>query len=666
MPAKLPQVERDRMFELFDEGLSGREIAALTGRSVGLVSKERKRWSLGDAAPHSNASPSGSRRTKVRVDRASREFGPPLGVGDLGPEARAAHDDIEFFALRYFGITLQPWQKDAAERVVGLLSSPWDEYAVVNVAPGSGKSTFFTLILPAWLTVRDRAIRGLIGSATMTQARWYVDQLRKEFMRTSPISAGARGERAGLVDAEATLGGDFGRFRPDIEGVIWTKSEFEVAQLGDEYSTAKESTWSAYGKDASFIGARVDFVIWDDVWSTKSTRTSDSREEFYKWWDDYAETRLEPGGLLLLQGQRLSPADVYAHALGKSSGAEEDGEPDREGAPEGGRKYHHIVYPAYFEDLDPDPLSDEGVRLKGLDAPAWPEGPLLSPRRLSWRKLRAIRANDPDQFELVYQQRDTDLKSKLINPLWLEGGTDPSGEVFRGCYDSDRRLWEVPVGLKPPLVSVAMVDPSVTNMWGWLWYLWQPGEGDDPGTRWVVGIHNGRMQAPDALDWNARAGEFHGLMEDWQQLSVRLGVPIQAWVIEKNAAHAHFLQYEHVSRWMSKHRTRIIGHLTTGQAKADPELGLQMLGSVVRHGRLRIPRQGAGQNFRNMGPEVMLEQKQVSFLRDQLLEFPDGRRDDLVMAAWFFEAKSRQLRPSQADAPRAKRPGWTKMLKGAA
>ena len=90
----------------------------------------------------------------------------------LVPEAVEAFENIEAFARRYFGLILMPWQIEATERIMELQRSPHEEYVVINAPPGSGKSTFFTRILPAWATVRDRTIRGMIGSHTQRLAEW--------------------------------------------------------------------------------------------------------------------------------------------------------------------------------------------------------------------------------------------------------------------------------------------------------------------------------------------------------------------------------------------------------------------------------------------------------------------------------------------------------------
>ena len=139
---------------------------------------------------------------------------------DLIPEAKEAWDNIEVFARRYFGLILMPWQIEATERIMELMGSPQEEYVVINAPPGSGKSTFFTRILPAWATVRDRTLRGMIGSHTARWGEWYTRRLKNEFEREHFVRAEAKDMKLGLaVDAEAVLMEDFGRFKPEIKEV---------------------------------------------------------------------------------------------------------------------------------------------------------------------------------------------------------------------------------------------------------------------------------------------------------------------------------------------------------------------------------------------------------------------------------------------------------------
>lgn len=105
-------------------------------------------------------------RTSTRAWMQAKEQVDRIGVSkvpeyhELDPEAQEAFDNIEAFALRYFGIILQPWQIEATEQVNALLNTPQEEYIVINAPPGSGKSTFLPKYFrrgPRSVTVRFAA-----------------------------------------------------------------------------------------------------------------------------------------------------------------------------------------------------------------------------------------------------------------------------------------------------------------------------------------------------------------------------------------------------------------------------------------------------------------------------------------------------------------------------
>jgi hypothetical protein len=139
----------------------------------------------------------------------------PKPLENISSEARRALDDFGYFRARYFGRTSTPWQEDAAHRILKLLTTPEKEYAVINVAPSSGKSTLFTHDVPCWLACHNRKIRALVGSRTFRQARWYTGRLRRTFERYEILPPDEEEVAAGrAVVPEASLVGDFGRFRP--------------------------------------------------------------------------------------------------------------------------------------------------------------------------------------------------------------------------------------------------------------------------------------------------------------------------------------------------------------------------------------------------------------------------------------------------------------------
>lgn len=558
----------------------------------------------------------------------------PRTFEELTPEAQRALSDFGYFQRRFFGRIATPWQEEAAQRVVRLLDTPDEEYLVCNAPPGSGKSTLFTMDLAAWMTCRDRSIRGLIGSRTAKQAAWYVARLRRAFERVVPETAEPKEKAAGrALDAETTLALDFGRFKP-VERDVWQSEQFVVTQLDGTAITEKEATWSAFGMDSGFLGGRYDLVIWDDLVDPSKTRTADQVDYQRAWWADVAETRLEPGGLLILQGQRIGAEDLYRHALDMRQPLYDSEEAeDEEAVTDWKPKYHHIKFAAHY------PERCQGKATHRLSSPPYPDGCLLYPRRLGWKKIAGIMENRPDRFRVLYQQEDVDPDEVLVNPDWVYGR---NGHI--GCVDRDRDRLELPPGAQM-MTSVVSCDPSATNYWAIEWWLYN----ELADFRYLIDLHRGRMDAPDFLDYSLTENRYTGMMEQWQQMSIRLGIPISHWVVEINAAQRFLLQYDFVHKWMQRYGVSIIPH-STQRNKTDSEFGVQMLAPLYREGKIRLPGKDAG-----MVGAVKLIDEVTRYTGDPAT---GTRTDDCIMAQWFFEFQLPHIKGRFSRPKKAWRPTW--------
>lgn len=587
-----------------------------------------------------------------KLERLDPTLPDPRTTGELGPEATRALEDFGYFRARYFGRASTPWQEEAAYRMQGYLASPEKEWVVVNAPPSVGKSTLFTHDVPAWMACQDRTIRCLIGSRTFRQAKWYTGRLRRSFERAEVLPADVEEVAAGrAVVPEASLVADFGRFRPQTQFTtdIWRAEEFVLAQPGDVLISEKEASFAAYGMDSGFLGGRFKLVVWDDLVDRKNIRNAEVLEQLAQLYEDEAETRLEPGGLLVLQGQRMSSYDLYRHCLDQRAGElDPDEEPTVDDRP---AKYHHVLYKAHYDEVC------RGKDTHRSTAPYWrplpdgssdPEGGcLLDPRRLTWRELSTIRRNRRQKFAVLYQQEDTDPDEVLVPRLWVDGGTDPStGESFPGCWDRGRGLWDLPKGLTAPLHVYACVDPSPTMYWSAQVWAWHPGTEQ----LFLVDHVRRKMDAPEFLDHQPATGAFSGLAEEWQCKSEDLGMAISHWIVEANAAQRFLLQYEFVRQWMRLHRVGIVPHQTT-RNKLDPEYGVQAVAPLWRHGLVRLPTGGNHHGDTSRLASLALV--------DEVTRYPDSQYDDAVMAMWMglFNRDRLYTRTTGPRRPQ-RRPSW--------
>jgi hypothetical protein len=564
---------------------------------------------------------------------------PPLPLGGgFGDEAARALEDFGYFRQRYFGRVPTPWQIEAAVSLRDYLAAPEKSFVVLNAPPGSGKSTLFVHDVLAWLACRDRSVRVLVGSRTYRQAVTHTARLRRTFSRVTLAPVDSDDVARGLaVLPESTLVKDFGRFKPEGREDMWASNEFVLVQSDDVAVSEKEASFAAYGMDSGFLGGRFDVVVWDDLVDSKTLRSPEGRDQLTRLYEDEMETRVEPGGLLLLQGQRMSADDLYRHCLNMRTG--DPGELDDGAEDDRPAKYHHIVYRAH------DDSRCRGPETHGRDARAWPEGCLLDPLRLPWRELAAIRANRAEKFSVLYQQEDVDPANVLVPRLWIDGGRDPeTGEQHPGCWDKARGVAEIPVGLAPPLYSIATADPSAAKYWAIQWWAYHPATEQ----RFLLDQIRQKMDAPEFLDFDYAAGLHTGVMEEWQVRSQDLGLPIVRWIVEANSAQRFLLQFDHVRTWQAKHKVSITPHQTQRNS-LDRDYGVQSIAPHYQFGRIRLPAGGLGEQARKASMPLV----------DEVTRYPDSATDDCIMAHWFLEWHLPRLFPKRVAVPTpARRPSW--------
>ena len=540
----------------------------------------------------------------------------------LLPEAKDALEDFALFRMRYMGRKSMPWQERAAYEVVRRMSSPDREFVVMNEPPGSGKSTLFTHDIPAWLIARDRTIRIQMGSRTERQARMYTGRLKRTLEREVALRTDADSLARGVAfDALACMMDDYGPFRPDGRSDLWRAEALTVRQLDGTGLDDKEPTVSAWGQDSGFLGGRWDFVIWDDLVDRKNSRTQESRAVMTDWYDAEAENRLEPRGLLLLQGQRIAPDDLYKHCLNKKT-------------PDQTPKYAHVKFPAH------DDAKCQGEH--GKDAQPWPQGCLLDPYRLPFDFLEGVKHPNPRAFEITYQQEDGERVGGLIDPTWVVGGTDAAGYPAPGILDKERAYGEIPWNLRTGRGwSFVTVDPAPSNFWGVIWWIFDP----ETQRSYAIDLVRKRMAPQDFLSMNIDDRTFSGLIVDWRARAAE-HAPITHVIFEANAAQKWFLSQPHVQYWEELTGVTFLPH-TTHINKKDPKFGVESLGDHFRQGKMRLPYSTPASRLK------------AHFLIDEALLWPDGDTTDMVMSAWFMRlAVDILYRPPQHGMYEEARPGY--------
>ena len=486
----------------------------------------------------------------------------------------------------------------------------------------------------------------MIGSISQAMAKQYSRRIRETLERPAPIHPDPELVRKGLaINAEGCLSIDYGRFKPSDKGALWRAEEFVVEQLDGNGLDNKEPTVRAYGIDSEYIGHRADLCLFDDVASVDNARPGSTRDKLLERWDQVAEARVDPSGLLAVVGQRLGSGDLYAHCLSKISYDTDDEQYDGTDitTPEGlqaieplkTQKYKHIIYKAYYPELD------EGPKTRTFDAQPYPNGPLLDPKRLSWKDLSYIRHSNPRTFKVVYQQEDDESDSMLIDRVWITGGLGKDGVQYQGCIDNDRLPGQVPEGLSPPIISIITVDPSPSQFWGIQWWLYQP----ETNLRYLVDLARVELTAEQLLGYDTTTREYSGILEDWTNRAFSYGYPISHIIVEINAAQRFLLAHDFVRKWQSRQMLNIIPH-TTHRNKFDEKLGIEaLLPPLYRTAAVRLPTMRG--NWKTLA------------LVDELTKWTPDKKNgtDLVMANWFAELHFPTIGGIKLP-PRQWRPSW--------
>jgi hypothetical protein len=650
---QVPPQDKAKFFALIQSGHNIKEASSMAGIHYNTGSRWVKRLNTAKAykqeaeAKQAKGKGSGGRQSRDYQDIADIiDLPSAIPTEQLGENARRGLTDFDFFRRHYLARVPSPWQVEAATQLVEMLEAEDKEFVVLNVPPGAGKSTLIHDVA-VWAICRNRRIRVMIGSVSMALAKQYSRRIRETLERVQPLQPDPILVEKGLaVNAEGCLSIDYGRFKPTDKGALWRSEEFVVEQWDGNGLDNKEATVRAYGIESEFIGHRADLCLFDDVASPDNARESVSRDKLLERWDNVAEARCDPGGLLAVVGQRLGSGDLYAHCLAKETwdideemsydGSDvvspedvESFEPTKE------KKYKQIIYKAYYEELDTGPKS------RSFKADPYPNGPLLDPKRLSWKDLSFIKQNKPDVFRVVYQQEDVDIDGRLIDRTWLTGGMGPDGIEYIGCIDNDRFPGYPPPNIAHPWVSIVAVDPSPTMFWALVWYIYQP----ETNLYYVIDIERKKLTAEGLLGYDTTNREYSGIMQEWQERSHELGYPISHWVVEINAAQRFLLAHDFVRKWQARERVQVVPH-TTSRNKIDETLGVEaLLPAVIRSGAIRFP------TMRNNWKTLAAVQELTSWHRDK------KKDTDIVMALWMGLLNLPNLTTVKTP-PRQWRPTW--------
>lgn len=164
----------------------------------------------------------------------------------------------------------------------------------VNVLPvGTGK-TFTMASLTLFLMGQNPTLRGAVVSATQGQASKVVGMVR-DYIESS--------EELKLVFPHLR--------KSERGGDTWTQTEITV----DRPAGIRDASLLAVGVDGAIAGARLNWIIVDDILDRENTNTKEQRDKVYEWFDSSVLSRLDPKGARLVVTNTAWHPDDLVHRL---------------------------------------------------------------------------------------------------------------------------------------------------------------------------------------------------------------------------------------------------------------------------------------------------------------------------------------------------------------
>lgn len=270
-------------------------------------------------------------------------------VNEAALAGSICRDDFYFFLTEFWDVVIKEepvfnWHikflcdtlQEIVERVIRRESALWD-YVIINVPPGSTKSTIATQFLPIWSWTADASLRWICSSYSADVSLDHGDKSRLIF----------RSEK-------------FARYFPELlpDRDNDAKSDFKNLLGGERYATST---------GANITGNHAHVIVVDDPLNPKGAVSDADRKSANKYVDETLFSRKVDKKIVptIIIMQRLHEDDVTGHVLKKP-----------------GLRVLHICLPAELSNnIQPAELRKEYER----------QGGLLDPIRLDRDVLKTMR-----------------------------------------------------------------------------------------------------------------------------------------------------------------------------------------------------------------------------------------------------------------------------------
>lgn len=380
--------------------------------------------------------------------------------------------------------------------------------------------------------------------------------------------------QAELVDNELLVH-DFGPFVPELDqNLPWSLGHMSVR---NRRVRAKESTIRIVGYGSSIaLGYRTDKTIVDDIVTEANSATPTQRIKMREKFDLAVETGPQhEDSTLTVVGTRFDPHDLYGD----------------------------------LEEITNPETGQPHWALQREDAVVDPEKQLtLWPEEWSWQRLMMKKESIGTlSFNKRYRNVAVDASRMVVKEEYIVGGWR-DGNRYPGCLDKHHRVgdfsdqWRIVCGFDPAAGGTrhAKFCAHMTVAMGSC--------KDHERCLWVLDLERGQYTLPQQVDLVLQKhAEFSATKSKIEANSFQVGLE-QAVRLKMDQEGLAYL---------------VEPHYTNRVNKPDPELGVQAMAPWFEQGKVHIP-----------WADPTSKRKMRQFV-DELVQYPDGRTTDTVMAFWF-------------------------------
>ena len=451
--------------------------------------------------------------------------------------------------------------------------------------PVAHSKTFMTAALTLFLLGNDVTLRGSIVSATQEQAKkilavvsdyiLHSPELRRVFphLRKSP------------------------RARDQ-----WTQTHITV----DRPPGIPDASLFAVGIDGGLPGARLNWVVVDDILNRENTATKEGRDKVYTWFDSTVLSRLDPVGARVIVSNTTWHPDDLVHRLEK------------------------LGWPSLRMDVLGNIKVQDDAQWVAEGRDAWNHPELRPATSSPYEENYRLRSHDPDprnEKTLWPEKFSEDYVNKVLrfrhlpsefNRAYMNSCRDDGTSMCRQEYIDlckkkarDEKIFGLVEKYNGPNPTFTGVDLAVS-----------PGEENDDtafftievrpdGMRVIFDVEIGQWDGPTI------ANKLFRKLEDYNSVAR----------VENNGAQQFLIDF-----MLQTNRSLPIKAHTTGRAKAHPEHGVAGIFLEMANGAWLIPNNKRGE----------CSEPVQKFIDACLYYSPSRHTDDVQMAAYFSREQAKE------------------------